>query len=705
MTDSYADRDAARDVFARYHEMRARGHDDYCRQARRNEDYYLGGGLQWTQQDRDELEASGRPAYEINEIMPAVNSAIGYQIAHRMDIAYVPRGYGTDEKVAKAFSQFTKHSLDNQGYRYKETQAYADGLIQQRGYIDLRMAFDENPKGELSITVPDPLDVIPDPDATDYDPDNWADVITHRYLRLDEIENLYGKGARDAALEHGTRLGFDGSLEMRRDVPRAAFGEEDAYYYGHGRSIMLEGRVCRYVVLERQSFEVKSTLVGQWPTGDYRIMEGMPPEVLERAIQMGVLLSKRRVRRVRFESALGDHLIHKSSSLYEHFTIIPFFPYFRRGRTRGMVDNAISPQDMTNKALSQAGHILNSTSNSGWIVEEKSLVNMNEEELEERGAETGLVVVYKKGATPPVKIQPNQWPAGLERMIDIGHGGIQRTTGMNESIMASGNEDMSGIAIQSRQFAAQQQLAVPHDNLSLTRQLLAKRAMKLQQRYMIDERTVRITENDELGIERHRPLTVNKVQDDGSILFDLTAGEYDFVITEQPIAITFDNSQFEQAKDLKEAGVPIPPSVMLRYSTLPDKAEVAELIKEQEGKQTNPVEDATVAKLQAETRRADADAQRLSAEAVNRSAESLWSAARVGQLVRQDPGIAELADAIARSSGYIDKDAAPIIPAQQSAPLALEGPPENTHPLTPDNPEAGMDAVSDALQPPQEPMQ
>lgn len=704
MTDTYADRDAARDVFARVQEIRSRGHDEYCRQARRNEDYYLGGGLQWNPQDRDELENSGRPAYEINEIMPAVNAAMGYQIGHRMDLAFVPRGYGTDEKVAKVFSQFTKHSLDNVGYRYLETQAFGDGLIQQRGYLDLRMDFSENPKGELAITVPDPMDVLPDPDARDYDPDTWADVIIQRYLRLDEIENLYGKGAREAAKDHGRTLGWDGNYSMARDTPRSSFGDEELYYYGLGRSMTLEGGVARYLIAERQSFEVKNTLVGQWPTGDYRILEGMAPEVIERAIAAGVLLSKRKVRRVRFETALGECLIHKSTSLYEHFTPIPFFPYFRRGRTRGMVDNAISPQDMTNKALSQAGHVLNSTANSGWLVEENSLINMTTDELEERGAETGLVVVYKSGKTQPRKIEPTQWPSGLERMMEIGHAGIQRSTGVNESLLGSGSEDMSGVAIQSRQFASQQQLAVPLDNLSRTRHMLGRRAQKLIQRYMIDERTVRITENDEFGVERHRPLTVNQVQPDGSVLYDLTIGEYDMVVSEQPVAITFDNSQFEQAKQLKEAGVPIPPSVMLRYSTLPDKAEVGELVKQMEGQQTNPVDDATVAKLQAEARRADADVQRLTAETANRNAEALWSAARVGQLIRQDPGIAELADTIAKSSGFVDHDAAPIVPTPEAAPLALP-PPNNTHPLSPDNPEAGLDAVSGALQPTQEPMQ
>ena len=44
----------------------------------------------------------------------------------------------------------------------------------------------------------------------------------------------------------------------------------------------------------------------------------------------------------------------------------------------------ISPQEQLNKISSQELHIVNTTANSGWVVESGSLSNMTEEELEER---------------------------------------------------------------------------------------------------------------------------------------------------------------------------------------------------------------------------------------------------------------------------------------------------------------------------------
>ena len=81
----------ARANWDRYQYGKNRGHIDYMKQADRCEQMYLGGGRQWKPEDRAYVEAQKRPALEFNEIKGAVNTAIGYQIQNRMDIAFKPR--------------------------------------------------------------------------------------------------------------------------------------------------------------------------------------------------------------------------------------------------------------------------------------------------------------------------------------------------------------------------------------------------------------------------------------------------------------------------------------------------------------------------------------------------------------------------------------------------------------------------------------
>ena len=50
------------------------------------------------------------------------------------------------------------------------------------------------------------------------------------------------------------------------------------------------------------------------------------------------------------------------------YPMVRFSPYWNDGQPFGLVDNLKSPQEEENNRRSQALHILNQTSNSGWIV-------------------------------------------------------------------------------------------------------------------------------------------------------------------------------------------------------------------------------------------------------------------------------------------------------------------------------------------------
>lgn len=699
MTETNNNRDVARDVFWRFDEVINRGHIDYMRHARRLEDYYLGGGRQWLDEDRAALEAEGRPAHEVNTILPTVNAAAGYQIANRVDITFQAKGNRATEDSARTMSKVIKHALDNTKYRWRETQMFLDGLIQQRGYLDLRMDYEDSLAGELKIVDLDPMDVVPDPDAKGYDPDTWADVNVSRWLTEREIEGTYGQAAAKAVVE--ASVGYVDQDNFGTEyVDREGFGEIPPSY-GQSKGWYYDGaRRRRYRVIDRQSHEYALSLVAVWPTGDLRVVEHLPREKLAWLIDNGVAIKKQRVRRVRWEVCAPEVCFVNQLSPYEHFTIVPYFPYFRRGRTVGMIDNMVSPTDMLNKFVSQFSHIINTTANSGWQGEADSLANMTDEELTERGAETGLVLLRKPSKPELKKITPNPVPAGVEKMIEFAHNHLNIVSGVDPNLRDPQANEMSGVAIQSLQFAAQQKLAIALDNLSQSRHMVAERARSIVQRFMGDERVIRITKVDSYGVERRVPLALNVPMDDGTVMNDLTVGEYDITISERPAAITFDNSDFEQLKTMRvDMGIAIPDAAIVRASNVSDKSELADSLAQAEG-QSNPAEDAQVALIQAQSIKAKN-------EAVAKAIEAQYSAIQTAQAIVVTPQAAAMADALLRSGGFQDQDAAPIVPEAQawmSPPPAGEGAiPVNTHPLTPANPEVGMTAgLSDGpTKPPQ----
>ena len=682
----------ARANWNRYEYGKQRGHVRYMNAAAKLDRFYLGAGAyddggQWDDDDRSDLEGEGRKPFEHNEIFDAINTALGNQIQNRVDITFRARAHGASDETAAVLSKVAMQIADNNDYRHRETEVCGDGFIQQRGYFDLRVAYDDNLIGEIKIETLDPMDVIPDPDAKSYDPDDWNDVIVTRWMSLDDIESNYGKRARrkvENSIGDGEGDADFGSSEID-GVRRSMFGGDNEiapdYNLGAGAGRdMKDYAVTMVRIIDRQHWRVSNCEVALYPSGDIRIVDDLSEGKRQQALREGAMFFKRPMRRVRWTiSSFGEVLLHDDWSPFKHFTVVPFFPFFRRGQTRGLIDNAIGPQEMLNKALSQYIHIINSTANSGWIVEENSLSNMSTDDLEAEGAVTGIVLEYKQGAKAPQKIEPNQVPTGVDRLVQMGSAKIRTVTGISDAMRGTAGPSQSGRAIQSLQFGSQLSLAVPLDNLSRTRHMLAKRMLALIQTYMDTPQVMLITKKGLDGRETTEELALNQQTGD-EVVNNLTIGEYDMVVNEMPSQVTFENSQFEQMMAMMEKGAPIPWSFAIRMSNLADRGELARSMQAQEeaaSNQTNPLDEAKAVLAQA--------------QATAKNVEALFSAMRAAAILRSDPAIAGIADTLAKSSGFQDSDGGETIPGNVEARVSPAAPPAGTH-LTPDNPQAGATA-------------
>ncbi|QHE96856.1 genomic island protein [Pseudomonas cannabina pv. alisalensis] len=678
-------RQKASENWARYVYGCNRGHTAYIEQARVCEDFYMGGGRQWSETDRQILAQAGRPCLEFNQIKNKINAAVGYQIGNRMDIGFRPRAGAADADTASTLSKLAMQIADNNSFHSKETQVFADGMIQQRGYFDIRMSYEDTILGEVRVDILDPLDVIPDPDANSYDPDDWADVTVTRFMTQIEIEALYGTSAKksieDEESDSGL-IGIDGT-----DHDRNGFGDDEGFV-DEFLSDEKDKPGKRHRVVDRQFWQMDMAEVIITPTGDIRLVEDVKPEVLAQMIENGGIQSKRRIKRVRWLVSTKETVLHDDWSPFNHFTVVPFFPTFRRGHTRGLVDDAIGPQQLLNKAMSQYLHVLNTSANSGWITVAGTLANMRDEELANRGSETGLHLMIKS-KTPvedrPQKIQPNQVPTGIDRLIDRAGALLEQSTGINEAMSGNQGNEVSGIAIQTRQFAAQQQLAVPLDNLARTRQMLATRMLEMIQVFYDQPRIIRITETDPRGKETTAEIPLNWPQSDARILNDLTIGEYDVIVSEAPAQITFENSQFLQAIELNDKGANIPWPFIIGYSNLANKQEIIDSMDQQPAPPVDPT-------LQAKADQLAAQTKKMQAETVAKSVEAQYSAIQTAATIATTPATSSLADALLMSAGYVDNDAAPIVPEYSGTVLAAPDLPENTNPLTPANPGVGLNA-------------
>ncbi|MBT8448857.1 MAG: genomic island protein, partial [Gammaproteobacteria bacterium] len=337
----------ARAQWDRYTTAMSRGHTNYQIQAKKNEDFYFGGGYQWDEDVKQALEAIGKPWLEENIIFPTVNTVLGYQTQSRMDIAYKPREIG-DQETSDILTKLTMFVVDQNRFPWLESQVFADGLIQQRGYFDVRMDFDENINGDISIRSLDPLDVIPDPDAKSYDPKDWSDVTVSNWVPLDDIKTQYGLAAWRKVAKHIENSGDPDFGGDELGVERNKFADEGSY-----NSYYTDSAGQEHVrLLERQWYKLTNReFFYDLESGDLNpVPDGLTAKEKNKIAKDNEYeIVKRTVRRVRWTVSTKDVVLHDAWSPYEFFTVVPFFPYFRRGRTTGMVDNLIKTQEMLNK--------------------------------------------------------------------------------------------------------------------------------------------------------------------------------------------------------------------------------------------------------------------------------------------------------------------------------------------------------------------
>ncbi len=606
----------ATNQFERYERARDNGHLDYIETAKKCDAFYRGN--QWDPADVATLDDEGRPALTINTILPTVNTVLGEQSTRRADVNFKPKGNGT-QQIADVLNKLYLHIADTNKLDWLESTVFADGLIQDRGYFDVRIDFTDHIQGEVRISTKDPLDILIDPDAKEYDPKTWNEIFETKWMSLDEIEEQYGTDKADrlrVAAEYGNTMGQD-SVEYEE----TRYGDTyTGVEYNQGSTTNPEeNRQMRAVrVIERQYYQLKEcTYYVDRVTGD---MRHVPSNWGKRKMQKfaddyGLDILKRQDRKVRWTVTADKVVLFDDWSPYEMFTIVPYFPYWRRGRPFGMVRNLISPQEQLNKISSQELHIVNTTANSGWIVETGSLQGMTADDLEEHGAETGLVLEYNRGSSPPAKIPPNQIPTGLDRISQKAASNIKQISGISDAMLGTDSPEVSGVAIQAKQNRGALMIQVPLDNLQKTRQYLAEHILRVVQQYYTEERLIQITDEAD-PMKQQVPLRVNEVTPEGQIINDLTLGEYSVVIGTMPTRDNYDEVQFAEAISLRQVGVPIPDDLIVDYSHLAKKGEISQRIRQMQGMEPMTEEQAEIAAFQAE-----ADIKKIQLEIAKMEAE------------------------------------------------------------------------------------
>lgn len=624
----------ANDQWLAYVRARDNGHGKFVQDAKLHDRFYVGD--QWDEDALKKLDAERRPHQTINLILTTINAVVGEYIGQRQDIVYRPRSRGALDGTAKCLTKLAKVVTDDSHSRWVEKQVFMDGLITDRGFFDMRLCLGDNILGEIQETAFDPVDVLLDPGAREYDPKSWQEVFTTRWMTPDEVEAYYNQKIADTVryMNPGNTFGSDSV-----SFDPATFSQDKSYYTNGPLSAAAYEqdwkRTHRVRVIERQ-FYVMTTrkYFVDSVTGDMApVPDKWTPERIDAVIKhYGLYIYSKQERRIRWRVTADKQVLTDVWSPYRRFTIIPFFPYFRRGKPFGLVRNLISPQELLNKTTSQELHVVNTTANSGWIVEEGTLVNMTVEELKQSGAQSGVVIVHQRNSTAPSKIQANQIPTGLDRLSSRAGGFFRDISGVSDAMLGQPGREISGEALQRKEMRGLVQLDTVFDNLALTRQMRAEFMLEMFQDFYTDTRVFKIISSGEDGEQMTEEVKLNYQNEAGEIVNDVTLGEYGVVVSSRPARDVEDDSQFQQMIQMRETGIMVPDWAIMEASSLDNKAEIADWIRKTQGAAA-PTEEQIQAQQQdreLQIRRAIAEIEQLQAKTQNSMAQAALFEAQAG---------------------------------------------------------------------------
>ena len=616
----------AREQYSRYVRARDNGHGDFTEKSHTCREFFF--GKQWKDTDLAALQRFRRPALTINKIKTTVSTVLGEQIANRSEISFRPRGGGHNADLANVLTKVFKQISDNNQLAWLRTDVFADGMISGRGFYDVRLDFGDSMMGEVVIDQLNPNSVLLDPDASAYDPSKWNEVFTTNWTTPDDIEVLYG--AADARILRERRhsafeYGYDSIANL--DARDTFAGKDRVTPWPSGDQDTDTHTVRAVRTIDRQYRKLRKVRHFVDPaTGDMRRIPDSWDRERVAAVRAaaGLEVIDKLVRAIRWTVTADDVVLKDEWSPYNYLTVVPYFPYFMYGQTAGMVEDLLGPQELLNKATSQELHVINTTANSGWKVRSGALTNMTVEELEQKGAQTGLVLEVND-MDGVDKISPNQVPTGLDRVTFKAEEHIKSVSGVNDSMQGFDREDVAARAIEKkRQAGSTSTLSKPLDNLTRSDFYLARNILDLVQTFYTEPRILTITDGSPTGdVET---VGVNQPTPEGEILNDLTIGEYDVVITSVPHRETLEDSEFEQAVALRELGVPIPDDILIDASRLRDKKLIIQRL---QGDQNSPEAQAAAERQQ---RLEEAKTQQEEAKAVKTGADAGLAQARTGEV-------------------------------------------------------------------------
>jgi len=665
--------------------------------------------LQWTVDEAQELMDRGQAALVYNEGRLSVEWITGTEKRNRVDYKILPREK-SDEQGAEVLTKTVKYTDDVNMARFHRSLAFKQSVVAGLGYLEESINIE--PDQELIFSgSEDWRNVIRDSRSRDIDYNKDGRYIFRRKkLDLDYAIALLPK-CRETLLGSSYTRDSEDTDEL---TERWYLGERLTAAHDYDYSLRLPmGQRDRgaYVGTSQADMGRRTAvdLIEAW----YKVPETV--KVFSGGPMMGKIADERDQRakaaidegwplyetvawRMRVMICTEASPLWDGPSPFKHnkFPLIPVYAYRRRGDGmcygvwRGMRD----AQKDLNKRMSKA--LWSASSNR--VFADKGAVDDVDEARAEIARPDAWIEINSNKNIKPVE---NTTDVNVSlQLADRSRMHLQNVSGVTQENLGRDTNATSGKAIIAKQSQGGTTTAELFESLRISIQIAGQIRLSNIAQFMTQQRVIRI-------VGQHKPvewLTINEINPDtGEVLNDITAAQADFIVSEQDWRANLQAAALEQFIELLKVIGPVSPQavvnlldLIVEQFDLPMKDEIVARVREINGKRDptknpTPEEQAaledkqkqaeaekqlTMERVMAEIAEIKARVSDMDAKKVKSLIESMYSALQAAQIVATVPGVAPVADEIAKGAGFQDQGGQdPNIPAPAQQ-VPMQPPPE-----------------------------
>ncbi len=522
----------------------------YYAEAYRDLSYSLGN--QWSLEEIAYLNNQRRSSFTYNMVRRMVNLVEGIQRDGRLATKISPIE-DSSEMTAELMTDVMQYIMTSGSGYDKISQAFRDSLVTGISWICPYLDYRGDPvNGDVKFNITNWNDSIWDPFFFEKDMSDCSFWARRKYLdRTTVISLLPDQEERINALPYGNR-------------------DDKFTYMSFARNWGMQ-KLLNYTEYWRRKWEVRDVLVDM-DSGETTEWKG-PKDRLQfiQALHPNLKIIRKPVRTVELGIIVEGELLYYGKDPYglDDYPCVPIFggdysPTYDlyTWKLQGIVRYIRDPQTELNKRISRHVDLLDSQLNSGWIAKTGAVTNTSS--LFKSG--NGQVVFIRPDANMEdvQRIMPPDIPQGQMALTEMFNEIIPNILGINPEMLGMPeNEKVETAAIlaKMRQSAGLISLRGVFDNLAESQKILGQKVMKMMQVNYSPEKIKLITKKD---------VTPE--------FYSKTFSRYDVTVEEGLLTNTQKQTEFMQLFTMKQAGMPIPDSLLVKKSSLHCRGELDEIL-------------------------------------------------------------------------------------------------------------------------------